>query len=358
MKIVEANASLTQSQSCAGLYDVRMTHVIKETKAEFNYIGPKFTQQMWNEILAYFKWTQFQHRSEAQVRLFVNPSVGWRAWAFPQKGNTGMTSTELPDMPEFAAQRAQFGDDWFPYGTVHHHCTAGAFQSGTDSHNEQDQEGLHITVGHIDKAVHDIHTRFYFKGCKFEPSMELFWDVGDEMRQRIKDVQEMFGIRVDTGKQAVAQMSKTCDASTEFPEIWKTNYIVTVIPPVAITPYFGHGAMQHQYEDQGVPGFPSKAVRALRKQFKMMYAGDATIGDEALAELLGAMAGSDDMKPVLAAIKEHNCRIDDLNQRFREISMVEDVEDDKFPVQKTLAPMEEEDWRTIYYGHGAHHGGC
>ena len=41
-----------------------------------------------------------------------------------------MTVKSNPEHSEFEAQRAQCPDIMF--GTVHHHCSSSAFQSGTD----------------------------------------------------------------------------------------------------------------------------------------------------------------------------------------------------------------------------------
>src|SRR5262249_18876807 len=132
MKIIEAKPNQVQAHEVPGIFECVLRHDIKATTAEFKYKGPKFSQEMWNEILAFFKWSNSVHHSEAQVRLFVHPEQGWRAWAFPQEGATGMTTREL-DTPETKEQRKQFGEGWLPYGTVHHHCNGGAFQSGTDT---------------------------------------------------------------------------------------------------------------------------------------------------------------------------------------------------------------------------------
>jgi hypothetical protein len=46
------------------------------------------------------------------------------------------------------------------FGTVHHHCSSSAFQSGTDHSDELSREGLHFTIGNLDKPFDlDIHAR-------------------------------------------------------------------------------------------------------------------------------------------------------------------------------------------------------
>jgi hypothetical protein len=44
-------------------------------------------------------------------------------------------------------------------GTVHSHCTAAAFASGTDKHDEKHRDGLHLTVGKLNSGELDLHSR-------------------------------------------------------------------------------------------------------------------------------------------------------------------------------------------------------
>jgi hypothetical protein len=36
-------------------------------------------------------------------------------------------------------------------GTIHSHCNFSAFHSGTDTHDEETFDGIHITLGHVDR---------------------------------------------------------------------------------------------------------------------------------------------------------------------------------------------------------------
>lgn len=166
--------------SIEGLLDCKMKHEIKESKGSMLYTGPKIPPEVWKEILSFFKWCYTTYHSECQVRLFVSLTQNtWRAYAFPQEAKTGMTAREI-DNDEAKAQRAGLNmnpPDWIYFGTVHHHCGAGAFQSGTDEDNEKGQDGLHITIGKVDEKKHDIHARFYRRGMKFNPDMSWFYDI-------------------------------------------------------------------------------------------------------------------------------------------------------------------------------------
>ncbi|MGZ4961685.1 MAG: hypothetical protein ACXWC8_03930 [Limisphaerales bacterium] len=196
MKLTKiSKTELNQTKEVPGLLCCSVDYEIKSAKGKLQFTGPKFERNMWHEVLSFFRWTYQEMRSESQVRLYVNTKLGrWGAWAFPQAARTGMTAEELDvtETPEQAVERfASWGSepsaDWLYFCTVHHHCSAGAFQSGTDERNEENQDGLHITVGKMDSDRHDLHARFYLDGNCFDPDLSLFWPIERELADRLPD---------------------------------------------------------------------------------------------------------------------------------------------------------------------------
>lgn len=219
-----------QLKDLAGLMSCVLTHKVSQTTAKFTWKGPRLNDA-WPEILAFFKWTYDTTKSESQVRLFLNERTRtWRAWAFPQKANMGMSAKELTQGDEgyerAQEQRAQFSDTegWHYWGTVHHHCSASAFQSGTDQDNERSQDGLHITVGNLDKERFDIHSRLYIGGFKLT-SLKLsdFWDIGDALTSIPVYLKPLLP---ENAADEIARMQMgLLLPDTVFPEIWKTNVV-------------------------------------------------------------------------------------------------------------------------------------
>lgn len=226
--IIESSGKAIEFASEAGLYSCLLEHELKATKAPFSWTGPKITKEQWSELLAFFKWTYDTEKSEAQARLFVHPIHGWKIWAFPQKGGTHMTTKEIEN-DDFRVQRAAIPEGYVAFGTVHHHCAAPAFQSGTDTHDERTVDGLHITVGKIGEPQFDIHCRLYLKGHKFEPNMAAFWDVGPEAHQKAAWLASLKYSSDDViNREARFQMCIPTPAAHPFNEQWKTNYILPV----------------------------------------------------------------------------------------------------------------------------------
>lgn len=258
------NKKLKQVKEFNGLLTCILEHDISKTTADYEWTGPKLDPEMWRQVLAFFRWTYDTTKSESQVRLYVNYKTKvWRAWAFPQKEGTGMTALEI-DNEEAKEQRKQFSDveGWFYYGTVHHHCAASAFQSGTDEANERGQDGLHITVGKIDSPQFDIHTRLYQSGYKLvDFDMAEFWDVGDPLAGIPLAVKAM--LPADAAKRFIAiQMGTPPPAEQEFPEIWRTNLIRPPRPVVVAGA--GHGLLPDHLHYSG----RSQAQHYLNRSFQ------------------------------------------------------------------------------------------
>ncbi len=249
MKLIETKSSMTCLKEMPGLFDAKFTHEIKQTVGSLNYTGPFIPTAVWHQVLSFFAWSYETTKSETQVRLFVNAEQRtWAAWAFPQKASTGMTAQEM-ETEDASKQRAQFPESqgWIYFGTVHHHCSTGAFQSGTDKQNEQNQLGLHITVGNINQGYHTLHARFYVSQECFEPDMSLFWDIGEEVRKLIPP-----SVWSEAARHQMCQHQRV-----EFPEVWKQNLIVIKHEVTRFEPstagFFGPGAkLPAAYQATGV----------------------------------------------------------------------------------------------------------
>jgi hypothetical protein len=128
------------------------------------WLGKPIPLKMWKEILAFMKQSQDKFKSETLAFLYydVSKDQPWSYWVPPQE-TAGMTVKSLPDDPLWRDQRRAFPDTQF--GTVHHHCTSSAFQSGTDEADEVNREGLHFTIGKLNDVNDiDIHFRLSIGG--------------------------------------------------------------------------------------------------------------------------------------------------------------------------------------------------
>lgn len=230
MKLIKINKpQVSETKDVAGLLHCRIDYEVKTAKGRLEYGGPKFTQNMWHQVLSFFRWTHQEMQSESQVRLYVNHQIGrWGAWAFPQAARTGMNARELPVVEtheqareRFASWHSEPSDDWLYFGTVHHHCSASAFQSATDERNEWNQDGLHLTVGRMDADQHEIHARLYLDGNGYEPDLSRFWPIDPGLAAMVPP-----GMLHE-----LARFQMGAKVTLDFPDAWRTNVTETVPEP-------------------------------------------------------------------------------------------------------------------------------
>jgi hypothetical protein len=224
MKLIKlSKPQVSEARDVPGLLNCRIEYEVKTAKGRLEYAGPKFTPEMWHQVLSFFRWTHKEMNSESQVRLYVNPQLGrWGAWAFPQEARTGMSARELPtpETPEqarerFASWNSEPSDDWLYFGTAHHHCSAAAFQSSVDAENERGQAGLHLTVGRMDAERHDVHARLYVGGNAYGPDLSRFWPVDAALAAMVPaDVLH-----------EVARHQMGEKITVDFPDAWRTNLV-------------------------------------------------------------------------------------------------------------------------------------
>lgn len=326
---------IVQVREYPGILKAEYQHEIKETKGGFNYIGPKIPPQEWQQVLAFFKWTYDKTKSESQVRGYINPESGEvRFWAFPQHAGMGMTAKEIDTVEARAAATAMFPTPpWQYFLTVHHHCSASAFQSGVDAANEETIDGLHLTVGHIDQEKHSLHSRFYLCKDKFTPDLSEFWDIGDEARQAIPPT-----LWSDV---AQYQMSLT-DPGVNFPEQWKENVIemksAVYTSPAVITGY------SYKYKPWGQEACED-ILEAMERQ---------NITHEEFSEFLLECNQNELFLILVDAIRKNHCDLDDIIKHWPDEQELVQAELAQQTSANTQAPAKVEDdedaaWRG-YYG--------
>ena len=246
MKLIKNSITeLSRKPGGSGLFTTELRYKVAECSGELNYVGPKIPHEVWQQVLSFFKWSFDTHKSEAQVRLFVNPKLAtWRAWAFPQSADWGLSTKEVSN-DEAKKQRAElFGEtdsDWTAWGTVHHHCDIAAFQSGTDESDEKNVGGLHITVGDMGKPQHSLHARLYHQGDMFEPDMSVFWDIGTVLDNLPLEVRAMLP---GNGADLLARRQMCTPSTVEFPEQWKANMLKREVTSMVSDDYSGYAMNQ------------------------------------------------------------------------------------------------------------------
>lgn len=110
--------------------------------------------------------------TESAVLITRNHTTGeWRLFIPEQYVSRGGVQQRFN--PEHIAP------GWDVVGSIHSHCNFGAFHSGTDTHDADDFDGFHMTIGHVDRDTPEYATMFAFNKQHFEVRFEDGVDVAD-----------------------------------------------------------------------------------------------------------------------------------------------------------------------------------
>lgn len=125
--------------------------------------------------ISYFEWVYDTYKNESAVLLLVNHELKeWKVLTVVNTETSGVSvkyihptsNVELTDPEEQEAHKKVvekytrlFDEGWRIYGTIHSHCNFSAFHSSVDDADENDFEGLHITIGNL-KSGYSYSSRF------------------------------------------------------------------------------------------------------------------------------------------------------------------------------------------------------
>lgn len=173
--------------------------------------------KMWQDITDWCVLSYEKFKSETLVFLYYdlgNKKSPWSFWIPPQITN-GMTVKSNPDSKFFKEERKNFPDTMF--GTVHHHCSSSAFQSGTDHSDELDREGLHFTIGNLNQPFDlDVHVRITIGKAHGDANACDLIEANPKVQKSFESLQPDYHIK--TLKQAFDNLheSSICSASKDY----------------------------------------------------------------------------------------------------------------------------------------------
>lgn len=207
---------------------------------------------MWQDIIDWCVISYEEFKSETLVFLYYDLNTKENAWSFwiPPQITNGMTVKSNPESEFFADERKNFPDTMF--GTVHHHCSSSAFQSGTDHSDELDREGLHFTVGHCNKTDDlDLHLRMTIGNAHSEIEADNVIEADPKLQSAYKSLSTKYQPTKVKEALDVLHGSSIRSASNNYKSIKKFNkHFKKVTKPVTYTkpykPRIGFGIDDNQ----------------------------------------------------------------------------------------------------------------
>lgn len=133
----------------SGLVKVQGIPWLEKVDATLALQLPKIPGIIVAQAKAFFERVFQVHKAEAYVTLMYSSKLNqYRLWCPKQTVTSASVNYDRTDQPDFA-ERAQ--EDWQMVGTIHSHCDFGAYHSGTDVGDEATFDGIHITIGHVNR---------------------------------------------------------------------------------------------------------------------------------------------------------------------------------------------------------------
>lgn len=154
-------------------YSSGISGLAKLGEGEFIWEQKKIPKEICAQIVDFFIRIYNKHKTEAQVLLTFDPKADeWGVFVPKQKVSHGNVKWEDDDLPS----------NVLLVGTMHSHADFSAFHSGTDIEDANNFDGVHFTIGHVDKNQIQIDTivslnKTIFKGYTWEDLAD-FTDLG------------------------------------------------------------------------------------------------------------------------------------------------------------------------------------
>lgn len=116
---------------------------MSEDKIGPEWIGPMIPYEVAYKIKRFFFKVFQKYGSEANTILYYNlETKEWKVVVPKQRVSHGSV--------QYRREALTHVDEFIPIGTIHSHANFNAFHSGTDDHDEETFDGIHVTFGHND----------------------------------------------------------------------------------------------------------------------------------------------------------------------------------------------------------------
>jgi hypothetical protein len=127
----------------------------------FTFDAAPIPAKICAQVVDFFQRIFDHHKTEAEVILLMNRKTKeWGLMIPTQK--TSYSAVDSRVDPE------KVPAGWSIVGTMHSHCDFGAFHSGTDKSDADDMNGVHFTIGHLEREMPEIAAMVAVNGVIFD----------------------------------------------------------------------------------------------------------------------------------------------------------------------------------------------
>lgn len=115
------------------------------------FTAPRVPLDIMNKAYSFFRKQYEKDGTEAEVLLLWNDDEQKYDLFVPTQRCSGTSVHHIYDEGEIP-------EGYAVVGSMHSHCDMDSFHSGTDDHDEESANGLHVTIGHITSELNGIPT--------------------------------------------------------------------------------------------------------------------------------------------------------------------------------------------------------
>lgn len=114
--------------------------------------APALPWQLLNQAWAFFRWAWDERKSEAEVDIIWAPEGREARTARQGFDDNGFRLFVPPQTTSGGGVKLLRHEEHYRgdlVGTIHSHCNMSAYHSGTDTHDAEGHDGLHMTIGRV-----------------------------------------------------------------------------------------------------------------------------------------------------------------------------------------------------------------
>jgi proteasome lid subunit RPN8/RPN11 len=115
----------------------------------FQWTGEKIPGRIIAQATDFFRRVYREHKTEAEVIITMHNETGEFRLFVPYQRVSGMGVKSI-------YEPTHIDRDYTVVGTLHSHCNFSAFHSGTDSADAADMDGVHFTIGMLERETPEI----------------------------------------------------------------------------------------------------------------------------------------------------------------------------------------------------------
>lgn len=142
-------------------------------------IASRIDKSLFKKIIFFFKKVYNEYKQEAVGILVYNQKENnWEFCVPKQSGSLASVKYEGIDKPS---------EDYVVIGSVHSHSNFSAFHSGIDKKDEEFFDGIHITIGNLDKPVQDFSCEIVHGKNRTKIAVSQVVETDDEQKYNIED---------------------------------------------------------------------------------------------------------------------------------------------------------------------------